>query len=90
MTEDKEKQIRNEVTNRFTKAFRCDFVPVLQNIEDALNILTVDNLDEQKAVIAKNISRGKGILKTIEKFNNFWDTHPNFDIKDLKSDKKGE
>ena len=90
MTEDKEKQIRNEVTNRFTKAFRCDFISVLQNIENALSILTVDNLDEQKAVIAKNISRGKGILKTIEKFNNFWDTYPNFDIKDLKSDKKGE
>ena len=90
MTEDKEKQIRNEVTNLFTKAFRCDFTPVLQNIENALSILTVDNLDEQKAVIAKNISRGKGILKMIEKFDNFWDTHPNFDIKDLKSDKKGE
>lgn len=88
MTENKEKQIRNEVTNRFTKAFRCDFAPVLQNIEDALSILTIDNLEEQKAVIAKNISRAKGILNTIEKFNNFWDTHQNFNINTLKSDKK--
>lgn len=46
MTEDKEKQIRDEITNRFTKTFRCDFAPVLQNIEDALSVLTIDNLEE--------------------------------------------